>query len=63
MSSTKKPKYNIPVETVDNWKEMIEYILTTLSFWKKDREWPINLCSDGLEQIRNEMLELQDIPF
>lgn len=58
MSKDQKKTVEINVEIVDNWSKMLDYMTSTLTFWKMDNVWPVNLCVDGLNKMSNQMFEI-----
>ena len=67
MPKGQKKKISLNVEMVENWQQILMYCTTTISFWKLDKEWPVNLIDDGIrniiEDMEKELLEFRDIPF
>ena len=43
MSTTKKNTIEVPVETVDNLIESMEWIVCSINFWHIDKDYPTNL--------------------
>ena len=50
MSKDQKNNFTIDVETVE---KLLNYCITTMEFWKIDKEWPSNLIHDTLIEIRD----------
>ena len=49
MSKDQKSNIDEPVEIVD---KTIEYCISTMEFWKCDKEWPLNLIKDTLYELK-----------
>ncbi len=60
MSKDQKKTILIPVEIVDNLRKQIEYLNTTMEFWKLHEKWPGNLINDVLKELNNEIIDLID---
>lgn len=51
MRKTPKSTIILDVETVEKWLHYLSYFTTTLVFWNKDTEWPMNLIKDGIDEM------------
>lgn len=60
MSKDQKPTITLNVETVDNLRKQIEYLNTTMEFWKLHEKWPRNLINDVLKELTNEIIDIID---
>ena len=60
MSKDQKATITLNVETVDNLRKQIEYLNSTMEFWKLHERWPGNLINDVLKELNNEMIDLID---
>lgn len=53
MSKDQKNYFEIPVDTVDNFAKSLDYSISSLKFWHKEKEWPTNLIHDCLSEMKN----------
>ena len=60
MSKDQKATITLNMETVDNLRKQIEYLNSTMEFWKLHEKWPGNLINDVLKELNNEMIDLID---
>lgn len=60
MSKDQKSTITLNVETVDNLRKQIEYLNTTMEFWKLHEIWPGNLINDVLKELNNELIDIID---
>lgn len=51
MSKDQKTTIEIPVETVEKLRTVIDWIPSTIEFWKKNEEFPFNLICDCCEDL------------
>lgn len=50
MSKDQKKTIEIPVETVEKLWDILNWITTTITFWKLQDKWPTNLIQDTVDE-------------
>lgn len=55
MSKDQKKNIEMPVETVENLIRLLDYITSTIEFWKIENIFPMNLILDCCKEVQKEI--------